>query len=67
MCLPCSHTHVCWHVQLCDFGLARGLEGCHADAFNDHNPRASTAKPSPGAHEPLVRGLTKHVVTRWYR
>ena len=54
--------------QLCDFGLARGLESTDSfDSFDEsHNKPAKSQLPSH-VHSPLKRALTKHVVTRWYR
>jgi mitogen-activated protein kinase 1/3 len=59
-------------IRLCDFGLARGFDEMDATAAkptaedDDSDTEASGEKKKKKKRE-LKRGLTRHVVTRWYR
>uniref|UniRef100_A0A7S0TCR4 Protein kinase domain-containing protein n=1 Tax=Elphidium margaritaceum TaxID=933848 RepID=A0A7S0TCR4_9EUKA len=46
-------------IKICDFGLARGF---HEDLALDKQDAKKNRKKKP-----IQRGLTTHVVTRWYR
>lgn len=49
--------------QLCDFGLARGLD----PTVDEDEEKVAEPQQQPSEPLRLARGITGHVVTRWYR
>jgi mitogen-activated protein kinase 1/3 len=62
-------------VKICDFGLARSIEGIKgAHQYDQENepveqegPKKISSKHRKNSAKNIKRELTGHVVTRWYR